>query len=499
MTLQRDERLRLVLGGPGCGKTTRLLSIVQEEMESGVYPRQIAFVTFTKAAAREAQERAANQFGLDPDKDLPWFRTIHSLAYSSLGLSRDEVMAGRDWRELSTVTGEELSGSIETDSFMPSGSVGNQMLRIIDYSSNRLISLEEAWHELGQAVDWWRLRRFDEAFAAYKADCGKMDFNDMVFNYSRHGEPVPVRVAVIDEAQDLTTSQWASVARAFSTAERIYVGGDDDQAIYKWSGADVDYFLRLSEEPQVLEISHRLPLSIFHLAQQISSRISHRYTKPYRPATNEKGHILYHAQPDSLNLAEGEGSWLVLARNNYLLRPLEEMVRSQGVPYRTRRGAAIDPKHVEAIYFWESLRSGKREEMGAKDVRLLFKALDRPVPQLKEMATYRVGDEGMELPLEVPWYDALVGISLDDREYYKLCLRRGYRLRDEPKVRIETIHGVKGAEADHVMLLTDISYRTSQGFEHQPDTEHRVFYVGVTRARKSLHIVMPQTDISYPV
>ena len=58
--------MKLILGGPGCGKTTRLLGIVQEELARGVPSDEIAFVAFTKAAAEDAKRRAAETFGLDP-------------------------------------------------------------------------------------------------------------------------------------------------------------------------------------------------------------------------------------------------------------------------------------------------------------------------------------------------------------------------------------------------------------------------------------------------
>ena len=53
------------------------------------------------------------------------------------------------------------------------------------------------------------------------------------------------------------------------------------------------------------------------------------------------------------------------------------------------------------------------------------------------------------------------------------------------------ISGIEG-EADHVMLLTDLSSRFAQEYAANSDSIHRMFYVGVTRAKKSLHIVLPK-------
>lgn len=487
------NNLQLILGGPGCGKTTRLLAIIEEEMRWGIAPNEIAFVAFTKAAATEAAERAATKFNLKPD-DLPWFRTIHSLAYQKLGMQRDEVMDKRDWKAFGEMVGEPVTGYFEGDSFGMTGRRGDQMLRLIDYAATTMVPLEEVWHELEEPVDWYWLKRFDAALRGYKNETGKMDFTDMVLTYAREGDPLKVKVAVIDEGQDLTRSQWAAVERAFGNAERIYVGGDDDQAIYKWAGADVEHFLSLTTTPEVLPLSHRLPEEVFNLAGKVSKRIQHRYRKPYA-TTGRRGHIEYHQAPEYVDFSMG--TWLLLARNNYMLSNLEDVVRSAGYNYSTRKGGAVDLKDVEAIKIWEGLRSGKRTDVSAAEARSLHAALGRPKPSLKELARYTPAE--LEYNIIPMWRDALTGISFKDREYYASLLRRGEKLSNTPRIRIETIHGVKGAEADNVLLMTDISSRTARGFEKAPDHEHRVFYVGVTRAKQALHIVAPQTDSFYPL
>ncbi len=76
-------RTSLILGGPGAGKTNRLLTLMEEHLEAGVPPERIGFVSFTRKAAEEARERAKKKFGLTGD-DLPFVRTLHSLCYFSL-------------------------------------------------------------------------------------------------------------------------------------------------------------------------------------------------------------------------------------------------------------------------------------------------------------------------------------------------------------------------------------------------------------------------------
>jgi len=58
-----------------------------------------------------------------------------------------------------------------------------------------------------------------------------------------------------------------------------------------------------------------------------------------------------------------------------------------------------------------------------------------------------------------------------------------------PRIKLSTIHGAKGGEADNVVLFTDL---TTAALKERGDDIHRVFYVGVTRTRQNLYIVEPE-------
>ena len=43
-------------------------------------------------------------------------------------------------------------------------------------------------------------------------------------------------------------------SRLWSNADKTYIAGDDDQAIFKWAGADVDHFIALKEEVNDIKV-----------------------------------------------------------------------------------------------------------------------------------------------------------------------------------------------------------------------------------------------------
>jgi hypothetical protein len=145
--------------------------------------------------------------------------------------------------------------------------------------------------------------------------------------------------------------------------------------------------------------------------------------------------------------------------------------------------SSIDRTHLEAIRAHERLRQGGR--VSGTDARTVAKAagvsLRVPVVDEAEYTAAELGYDARQI-----WHDALVRIPLAAREHYLACRRRGEKLNQPPRVRISTIHGAKGLEADHVYLGMDLTPRTQRGFELDPDAEHRVFYVGATRARERL-------------
>ena len=284
------------------------------------------------------------------------------------------------------------------------------------------------------------------------------------------------------------------------SADRIYIAGDDDQAIYRWAGADVDYLIRNSKDAMILKQSYRIPSSVHKVATKCISQVASRVHKTWNPR-KEKGLVRWEASFDSINMEEGD--WLVLARTNYLLQDVEDYCRSEGWFFKNKHRSSISEKKVRAVRSWESLRAGGLIAM--TEVTNVLNYLKVRVPSSLGVIDFDTLISLKELQNHVSnlkdgyWYDVFEGISVKERSYIRAMLRRGEKITQEPRIRISTIHAAKGGEATNVILLTDISSRGFKSYQQNPDDESRVFYVGLTRAKENLFLIEPQTQKYYPL
>lgn len=491
----------IILGPPGTGKTTYCLNIIDHEISKGIKPANILYSTFTKRGANEAIVRSCEKFGFKR-QDIPYFRTLHSLAFQELKISREDVLQLRDYKRIGEVLGLDF-GYVDVEDGMPapSANIGDQMLYTLGLARSRMVDPEEQFRESDFEFGWFEFKRFIDTLAEYKSKRGLVDFSDMIDLYISGGVPIKVSVAIIDEAQDLSKQQWVMARKAIELAERVYIAGDDDQCIFKWSGADIDQFLALEGKRKVLNHSYRLPRSVFQLAEKITAQICKRFEKAWTPREDE-GAVDYVNSIQDIEIRPGSN--LFLARNKFLLAQFERFLRGEGYPYTNSRGSSIDPDAVVAIKAWERLRKGHAVDVAS--IRLAFSFLKLGVGIKRGMRSLKGAtgsltmdqlEESWGLLTRDIWHDALLGLK--DGDYYLAILRRGEKLDVDPRIHISTMHAVKGGEADHVIVMTDISWKTYQSFRNNPDDEHRVFYVGVTRAKQTLQILVPQTNIFYDV
>lgn len=500
-----------ILGPPGCGKTQTNSKLVKEFIDKGINPSKIANVSFTKKAATESKERVCKDYDMQED-DLPFFQTLHSMAFHTLGCKVDDVIRGTDLKKISEAIGLDFttkSKDAENDFDMVGFKKGDAYLNMYQLSRSKRISLEDVFQEQGNYdLHYNELFRFVETYEDYKTRKDKIDFTDMISNFINKGECPDIEALFVDEAQDLSTLQWKMVDVLRQNPNIQIFTGDDDQAIMSFQGADVNCFLNATKEKRVLTQSYRVPKAVWQVAQQIVTRIDGRAIKKWEPK-NEEGSVTYHYNLSDAPIHEGE--WVILARTNRILDRYAAQLKDEGWIYSRHDHPSIPKKMYEAILTWEDLCKGK--EANLTSLRNLYSYMNVGEgfkrgfgPTSKAFRQFDIDQTiglktleesvGLQMGKEYRWHQVLGKIGLQTQNYVLNALKRGDNVK-KPRIKLSTIHSMKGGECENVLLIPDISYAASKEYQRDPSTEHRVFYVGVTRAKKNLHIMQPQTERYY--
>lgn len=487
----------IIFGPAGTGKTTTLLNICDEIFSKGVHPMDVAFFTFTRKAANEALDRACKKFSFEPD-DLPYFRTLHSFAFQCLGMVRGQVVSNDDYRLICETLGFPVSScpvkSGDEDFIFVQKELGDKLIFADNFARIKKKSIREAFSDLNpEDYSYYELRLFSDYYEKFKSAESVLDYTDMLYKYIQEGETLPFKYVIVDEAQDLSPIQWDLVNKVTLNCEKRYIAGDDDQSIFVWAGADARQLIDLEGERKILNKSYRLPKTVYSMAMNIVSCISHRVEKDFAPR-EEEGTIEYHQDLDSLDMSQG--NWLLLGRNNYHLQSAVDHCFTNGWWFDAPRMKSYT-KYIRVILAYQAMIEGQGISYAlAKDIMKYIKCDKDIKHRHRNTKVTKIDFIDIGIKPKV-WYDDFDLMEVEDVEYIRSALRNGEDLRKEPRIKISTIHGAKGGEADKVALMTDISKRTYDDFDNDPDTEHRVWYVGVTRAKHELHIIKPKTQRSY--
>ena len=460
--------VQAIYGPPGTGKTTELLRRVKEARDSGVQAERVAFVSFTRAAASEALSR----LGLKKSNNVS---TIHAMAFRHLGLRQSQVIDSMKLREFATVMGVPIIGKSPEDD--EERADGDFYLDILNYARNTFSNPAEVYDVSDRPGTRAEFDVFVRAYAEFKHTYGYYDFTDMLERAAKGGIRADAEIVFIDEAQDLSPLQWAVVGKICKRAHQVYLAGDDDQAIYTWSGADAHGMAKFTEKHKghshVLSFSHRLPITVHARSQDLIRRIVFRVDKEFS-ANNNVGSVRIHGSFNSVDIQHGTDT-LLLGRTHSVLREVEQTLIDRRIPYTRESGrpGLYQNRFAAGIRAFNRLATGVR--IGESERSAILAIATAETRRYIEMADYSFTQRPFYTSLNIPArvVDFYVDADLDAT----------------PTIRLSTIHAAKGHEADQVVLLTDMTNRVIQSTEKNPDDEVRVFYVGMTRSKNVLDIV----------
>jgi len=483
---------RKIYGPPGTGKTTRLISYVKTLVKFGTPIDKIGYFAFTKKAAEEAIDRMLEAFPKYSQKDLKYFRTLHSLAFTELGMKKSEVMQDEHYEDIGRSIGIEVtvySNGDEKTGFVDSDS---EYFNIINAARIKENTIEEEYNTdmYSEDIDKHQLKILKDEVDNYKQAYGLVDFTDMIEKFNVSKLCPKYDVVFIDEAQDLSPIQWRMYDILKKNSKHIILAGDDDQAIYGWAGADVKRFQGEPAKDIILPQSYRIPEKVQDIASCILNRIpDDRRIKKEWSARPEQGHVEYVTSIEDIPLDSGD--WLILGRTNYRLKNLVPQLKERGLYFEIKDRKSYRTRLYKSIKNYTRWTNG--EKLSLSECRDLFEFLELD-KELKDERMYDLKEFGYSFTDS--WYRVF---KSDPEEclYIREMLRNEEDLSNNARIKLSTIHAAKGGEATNVLIILDNTKKIREAIEKNQDKydeEQRVWYVGVTRTKQNLYIMAAKKE-----
>ena len=454
-------------------------------MASGAFPaEQIVAVTFTDKAAGELRTRL-RALGVDGVRAS----TFHSAALALLRHFHGDpgqILASKAL--LLRRIGNGLPGAYR---FRPAGDLATE----IEWARNRRLTPETYYDRLGEhepPLPPDLMRRVFREYERRKAADGLLDFEDLLErtvqlletdDRARAAVHERWRAFTVDEYQDVNLLQQALLDHWLGGRDDLCAVGDDYQAIYGFTGASAAWLLALPQRfpharvvrlernyrstPQVLELANRLVPRLGGSAKTLTPTLPDGAEPVVRPGLDVVGHARQlHA--GGLPLEE----MAVLVRTNARTTEFEEAFHEAGIPFQ---GASLLARDA-ARQLLKALR-GRTGAAGTIVRELAVRqGLLAEIPEkLGEREQTRQADLARLVRLAEEFtgeVDAFVG-SLHER--FGESAGRGIHLL--------TLHRAKGLEWEAV-LLPHVEEGELPIRRGDVDEERRLFYVGLTRARR---------------
>ncbi|AMK77544.1 MULTISPECIES: RecQ family ATP-dependent DNA helicase [Methylomonas] len=473
------EGSQLVLAGPGSGKTKVIVHRVAWLLrECMVLPEDIMVLSYNRSAAVEIRKRLWALIGADAAGVT--VQTLHGLAMRLTGTSYAVAAEHGETVDFSAVI----------------------------KNATALLKQAEQGDELGPGIQRDRLLS-------------------------------GLRYLLVDEYQDINSEHYelisALAGRAINSEEdklSLLAVGDDDQNIYAFGGANVRFIKQFTEDYQAktyyLIENYRSTAHIVHCANRVIAPARERMKTQHAIQINfarretvdggefaaldslTQGRVHILETPDQLNgevevaLAElvqlnslanaGQtshwGCFAVIARHWDTLEPMAELCRLQGISVLLLRDDYLLNLHTtrEGHGLLALLNKQRRKARSAR-VLLRWGALSRWFKRRYRQAVddliehpYRAMLAQFIIAVEAaaPSCQQVVSNLVEALYEFGSGSQSGENDSRHAPLLLLTAHRAKGLEFDHVLILD------GGGWQQASDEERRLFYVAMTRARKTL-------------
>ncbi len=353
---------------------------------------------------------------------------------------------------------------------------------------------------------------------------------------------------LVDEFQDTNYVQYLLTKLLAEKSKNITVVGDFSQSIYSWRGADITNLKKFENDFKgtrtfYLEENYRSTQKILDFAFSVISKnsthpILHLFTdnKPgeevvFYQADNEQAEAVYIAE-EITRLNNGSKvieapTFAILYRTNAQSRVLEEVFLHYGIPYILVGGTRFyERKEIKDILAYLKLLINPNESVSLERIKKLgknrFEKFKKLYEEIKDRLETYSTDEIIEKLFQNVGYlklydvedaddfsrlenikelksvalsfpklmDFLEQVALVESEYSQH--EKQTKDNNNHQLVLMTLHQAKGLEFDHVFIVGVeeglLPHSRSLDDQFQLEEERRLFYVGITRAKKTLYI-----------
>lgn len=533
-----------VTAGPGAGKTRWLIGHIRYVLQNSDRlgnTRKIACITYTNVAVETILER------LGVEVDRVEVSTIHSFLYKNLVKPFSFLIPSEHELDIEKLDGHDdvpvykgllyewktrTNQTYITDDTKIINALSDLAWQF-DTSGDLILRPKKPY--LGKISSSLSIR--NDSYLVYKMMCwnkGLVDHDDVLFfsldlitRFPRLLDIIRAKFPYffLDEFQDTNPIQTAIINKIAEKETIIGVVGDKAQSIYGFQGAKPQQFNDFSLPGiKVYSISnnHRCSNKIAILLNQIRSDISQvakRNMEGISPTvlvgeklwainksfeiTKEDVYSLSRSNITSNVLREGIG--LFVAKSN-LLDEIRENDRNAEranilIACITATELARQSRYKEALKALskEIKRAVQKEEVPKHTLSILKLLLEKhPEFKSKSLMDLYTIISGV-FPKRISGFKAGSAKTFYDNHIYE-TVALSVNIKEDTSLH-RTIHKAKGAEFKHVLVVLEknnkeiFEEKNELGFLLNPnldgDEEHRVRYVGISRAKDSLFINVP--------
>ena len=489
----------LVLAGPGSGKTTVITNRIRYLTRyEHVNPSSILVITFTRAAAREMEERynKMSQQEESAGSGRVSFGTFHSVFFRILKLAYGFTAANivREDQKIQCIREymEKLDLDVEDETEFVSS-----ILAEISMVKGEGLSLEHYYSKnCGEDV----FRSLYQGYEQFLRKYSLVDFDDMlVMCYELFRQRKDILSAwqkkyqyfLIDEFQDINRIQYEIVKMLALPENNLFIVGDDDQSIYRFRGSKPEIMLGFETDypnakKTLLGINYRSSREIIEAAGRLISHNEKRFSKELQSARGQGKPVITRVFEDAREevtaIAEeirdyhraglAYGDMAVLFRTNIGARLLVEKFMEYNIPFQMKDVLPNLYDHwiAKDMLTYMEIAEGNRER-GAflriinRPKRYISRdAFDNPVVDLEKLKSF-YQDRGWMLDrLEQLEYDLSMlrgmapvaavnyirkAVGYDDylREYAQIRRLKAEELLDTADQLLESASGYKTLDA----------------------------------------------------